>query len=227
MSGARIAAEHAASRQRIVGLLDGLSGADEQRIVPTCPDWRIRDLVSHMVSISDRLVRGDGPGDDGTDAWVDAGVDARRHFPVAEQLAEWAEVGPRFEAMIADQPKSLSGLLVDTVAHEHDIAHALGVTGEQDHPGVLLALACCKTMIRSDLASNDLGAVELVVDGDVWVLGEGTPELTVRGSAFELFRLTGGRRSRAQLLQSDHDGDILRHRPGLVHLPLPEYDIVE
>ena len=85
----------------------------------------------------------------------------------------------------------------------------------------------CPGGIVDESMKVGLAAVDLVTPERTWRYGEGDVELTVRGSAFELFRLTGGRRSLAQLLASDHDGDMARYAPGLVHNPLPVTDIVE
>jgi hypothetical protein len=44
---------------------------------------------------------------------------------------------------------------------------------------------------------------------------------------FELMRLLGSRRSRAQVLAAPWDGDVEPFVSALAHMPLPERDIVE
>ncbi len=47
----------------------------------------------------------------------------------------------------------------------------------------------------------------MVFDGQERVLGEGDPAATVTADRFELVRMFGGRRSRAQILAASWSGD--------------------
>ena len=224
-TGDQLAAEYHQSRLRTAALLDDLSAADEQRIVPSCPEWRVRDLVSHLNGLAADLSTGNGPDGD-TQAWVDQQVADRADLSVATQLEQWAESGEAFEQTLRSTPQ-LGALVVDLVSHEHDIAGTLGVQSDRESSGVALVMSMMGRVFAKDLAQADLNAFRMVCGEQSWDYGEGEVELEVRGDLWEMFRLTGGRRSMAQILSTDHDGDIERYLPGLVHNPLPEQDIIE
>ncbi len=151
----------------------------------------------------------------------------RADVPVAALLDEWDEVGPVFEAAIAVSPVGLGSLLYDVVAHEHDLAAALGRSAERSGSGIDLSLDVLAGIIAGDLAANGLPAVQFG-DGDVeWIVGEGDPEFRVRADRFELMRFLGSRRSLAQMRTFDIDGDLDRFLPGLAHLPLPTVDLTD
>ena len=102
-SGDLLAEEYRASRLRTTALLDGISADDEQRIVPTCPEWRVRDLLSHVNGLADDLSAGRNPTGD-TQAWVDQQVTDRADITVAQQLEQWSTSGEAFEATLRKVP---------------------------------------------------------------------------------------------------------------------------
>ena len=224
----RAATEYEATRLRFAELASGMSAATEQQMVPTCPEWTVRDLVSHNVGLATDLSQGRGPTGD-TQRWVDDMVADRRDRSVADQLAEWEETGPAFADAIRSSGR-LAGLLLDIVAHEHDLAHAISKQGDHDSTAIEAVMDGPESfLLDRDLATAGLGAVRLVdtAGGREWTCGQGEVGFTLRASMFELFRLTGSRRSLAQLRASDHDGDLDAYLPGLLHMPAPEIDIVE
>lgn len=222
---ATLSEAYRASRHRLTEIARGITSDAERAIVPTCPAWTVRDLISHNVGLASDLSAGRVPSGD-TQKWVDDMVTARAETPVAEQLNEWEDSGAAFEALLLERPQ-LAALVVDVVSHEHDLAGALGITSDRTAAEIGLVLDLTRRSTGKDLAAHGLSAVELVTTDRTWQYGEGDVELTVRGSAFELFRLTGGRRSMNQLLATDHDGDMARYAAGLVHNPLPDVDIIE
>ncbi|MEZ5372955.1 MAG: maleylpyruvate isomerase family mycothiol-dependent enzyme [Microthrixaceae bacterium] len=224
-SGERWAEEYQAARLRTVALLDGISEADEQKIVPTCPAWSVRDLLSHVTGLAEELAAGRGPAGDPQE-WVDQIVTDRADVSVADQLEQYATTGPAFEALLRNVPQ-LGQLVIDLVTHEHDFAGALGTRSDRSSSGIELVMWAKTGFVEKDLEANGLQAIRVIGGDHTFDYGTGEVELEVRGGLWEMFRLTGGRRSMAQLLASDHDGDIERYAPGLVHNPLAETDIVE
>jgi uncharacterized protein (TIGR03083 family) len=220
------AAAYADCRRRIRTLLAAITDSDEHVIVPACPDWTVRNCVAHLAGVCADLAAKRRPDGD-VQAWVDAQVADRADVPVAALLDEWDEVGPVFEAAIAKSPVGLGGLLYDVVAHEHDLAAALGRPAERSGSGIDLSLDILAGIIAGDLAANDLPAVQFG-DGVVeWIVGDGEPEFRLRADRFELMRFLGSRRSLAQMRTYDIDGDLDRFLPGLAHLPLPTVDLVD
>ena len=85
-TGERWAQEYQASRLRTTALLDGISDEVEQIVVPTCPAWRVRDLLSHLNGAVEEVCAGRGPGAD-TQAWVDQIV-ADRNSAGGDEVGE-------------------------------------------------------------------------------------------------------------------------------------------
>lgn len=224
-SGERWAKEYEASRRRTMALLDGISADDEQKMVPTCPAWRVRDLLSHLNGAAEEVSAGRGPAGD-PQVWVDQVVADRADTSVAEQLERWSQSGPAFEALLRKVPQA-GVLVIDLLSHEHDIAGALGTQSDRSSSGVELVMSAKTSFVEKDLEANGLQAIRVVAGDHTFEYGSGDVELEVRGSLWEMFRLTGGRRSMNQLRATDHDGDIERYAPGLVHNPLAETDIHE
>ena len=65
--------------------------------MPACPDWTVRDLLSHMVGLGADVVAGDEP-DDHNAAWTREQVQTRRDRDVAALVAEWQAVAEPLRA---------------------------------------------------------------------------------------------------------------------------------
>lgn len=225
-SGERWAQEYESSRRRTMDLLDGITSVDEERTVPTCPDWRVRDLVGHLTGAADELAAGRGPAGD-AQAWVDRVVAERADVSVAEQLERWETSGPALAAIMRDVPQ-VGVLMIDLLSHEHDLAGALGTQSDRSaSAGIEFVMHAKTSFVLKDLDTHGLNAIRVVGGDHTFEYGTGSVDLEIRGELWEMFRLTGGRRSMAQLLASDHDGDIEKYAPGLVHNPLAMTDIIE
>ncbi len=224
-SGEQLAGQYRAARQRITELLDGVSPEQEQLVVPTCPDWTVRNLLSHNEGLAADLSAGRRSKD--VQAWIDGQVAERSDIDVADQLATWNETtGPAFEAALEQTPQ-MAALVFDVITHEHDLAGALGVTSDRASDGIPMVMELQARMIAKDLEANGLAPVRIVTEHETYQYGEGEPGLELRGSLFEMFRLTGARRSADQHRASDHDGDIEPYLTGMHHNPLPLTDISE
>jgi hypothetical protein len=116
----------------------------------------------------------------------------------------------------------------DLVAHEHDVAGALGRTGDRSSSGVEASLVAASLLLADDLRAAGLGAVGLSTGGRSWVVGEGAPVATLTAPAWELSRALVGRRTAEQLRSLTWTGDpepviavIAAHHP-LPAAALPE-----
>lgn len=222
------AAEYSASRERIGALL---TQDDADVVVPACPAWTVADLCAHLAGVSSDLVNRVRPGADGQ-AWVDGHVSSRKGRSIDSLLDEWGSISAAYEQLMVDKSHAFAFLLLDIVAHEHDLRHALGRPGGRDERGLVLSMAFEEQLLRKDLAA--LGDGSLVVrsaDGE-WTAGEGDARVELDLSdrphgTFELFRLLGSRRSSAQLAAYPWQGDWHQLRHGIFHMELPASDIVE
>jgi uncharacterized protein (TIGR03083 family) len=221
--------EYAATRARVRTLLTAVDEAAAGTVVPSCPEWTVHDLCAHLVGVPAALVARDNPPRDDNQPWVDRHVAERADRSLAELLDEWDAVGPAFEGLMRKLPHAFGGLVYDAVAHEHDLRGALARPGDRDSAGVLASLDVVMGMVERDLATNGPapGTLHLRAGDRDWSLGEGDPEVSLTTTPFELLRLLGSRRSRAQIVAAPWDGDVEPFLPALAHMPLPQHDIVE
>ena len=49
---------YARTRERMIAVLDTTPEADLARVVPSCPDWTVHQLLAHVVSIPAALASG-------------------------------------------------------------------------------------------------------------------------------------------------------------------------
>ncbi len=175
-------------RSRIVSLIREIPESQASLPVPLCPDWEVSSLISHIVGIPEDIVAGrmDGVG---TEAWTQAQVD--RHE--GESLSQLADISlstaAEFDVVLPHIPSPVnSQLVMDAIAHEHDLRHAVGRAGAQDSAAVDVALGYLLNMVDTIAP----GRAQELSDSGV--------------SRYELMRSLSGRRSIEQMNQIELDG---------------------
>lgn len=200
------------THERLTQLLEGIGDPEASTVVPSTPEWTVKDVVAHLSGLVDDWLNGriDGYG---TAHWTARQVDERRGWSFDEVLAEWRKNAPDLETLMEtgtpDLPAHIPYITVaDLVIHEHDIRGALGRPGERDSAALQLGVKTYVTGVRQRHASTDLGPMLIrETDGRDWPVGTGDPVVTMAAPRFELFRTMAGRRSRAQVLAFDWSGD--------------------
>jgi uncharacterized protein (TIGR03083 family) len=203
-------------RGRISDLVRDLDEANLQTKVPGCPEWSVRDLVSHLSGVCNDIIEGRIEGV-ASEPWTAAQIEARRDWPIEQILAEWDEFAPQCEAICHMFPDGSDvQWLADLTTHEHDIRGALGRPGERDSDALILAFAWLVERFGAVLSSRDAPALRvLTTQGDDLVAGKGEPVASVRADRFDLFRALTGRRSLDQVFEFDWQGDFNAHRESL------------
>jgi uncharacterized protein (TIGR03083 family) len=198
-------------RQRVVELTAGLSPEEAGTPVPACPGWSVHDVVAHLCGVADDGLHGRMEGAPGA-AWTAKQVDARRDRSIAQIHQEWAELAAAFEAL----PLPFQAV-ADVATHEQDIRGALHLPGFRDNAAITFVVPLLLDRLVERAATHGLAPLEVRCGGDGVIAGGGNPgpTVTLTVTPFELFRATFGRRSRAQVLAFDWDGDAT---PYLVHL---------
>lgn len=179
------------SRARLSALAAELGDEGLATIVPTCPDWRIHDVLGHLVGLVADVSAGNTAAA-GTDEWTAAQVDARRDVTGAQLIAEWDANGPGMEELLDGVPPSVGERIVGDIAtHEQDVWGAVGRAEARESDAVALGFA------RYRAAFDDR------------VSAAGLPPLDVAGlaSEFEVFRALTGRRSADQIRAYAWAGD--------------------
>ncbi len=208
-----------ASRQRVSDLITGTSLVELERLAPLTPEWRVRDVVAHLVGVAQDVSSGNFPRDFA--AWTAAQVERLRSVDAHALVRQWHEF-----AIGETLSEPLAIALFDQVTHEADICHALDVPSEIDDE--TLSLISKFTLNRFGAADNDLHVI-LTLDGQEFVTGTGQHRVTLSATAFEWFRASSGRRSLRQIeamaWRSDVDVIEILFRSGF--FTPSQHDVVE
>jgi uncharacterized protein (TIGR03083 family) len=212
------------AQQRVIELVADISPEAAEKRVPACPDWTVRELLSHMVGLGADVVAGDEP-DDHNATWTAKQVAARSAATVADLVAEWqALAGPLREWMAARNTRPLG----DVIIHEQDLRGALGAPGGQDSEG----LAAIRDRFASRFAGGLGGLPPIGFDGGSWTwTSAGSMDgaaVVLQAPTFELARALMSRRSAAQLRAWTVRGDVGPYLPAFAQLgELPTEDLSE
>lgn len=198
---------YAETRVRVGQLVSGLSDAQLATMLPTCPEWNVRDVVGHMVGLLGDVLdkRFEGAG---TPEWTAAQVAAMRELDLAAAIELWSERAAPIEGDFDTALEVFAPRLVSDVwNHEQDIRGALDLpAAHRDSDAVAASLVWHMEPLAERLAQAGLPALRIVTGEGEWLAGSGEVggRVEVRSQA-ELLRLLLGRRSRAQLAALDWD----------------------
>ena len=214
--------EWTAAQQRVIGLVGAATSAAVGSRVPACPDWTVRDLLSHMVGIGADVVAGNEP-DDHDAGWTAAQVDARRDRDVPQLIAEWRGLT---DAMVEHLRAVGDRPINDIVIHEQDLRGALRIRGATDTPAAFHV----RDRFAGRLADRlgDLPPLALRGTHWTWRSGEGEAAVVLAASDADLARALVSRRSAAQLRAWTITGDVSPYLDAFAILGgLPETDLAE
>ncbi|MBO1753628.1 maleylpyruvate isomerase family mycothiol-dependent enzyme [Allobranchiibius sp. CTAmp26] len=203
---------------RVIELVEGLATDAAETTVPACPDWSVRDLLSHMIGLDADVLAGDEP-DDHNETWTARQVDQRRGHDIATLIAEWRSITDPLASWMQEHSTRPLG---DVVIHEQDLRAALDAPGARDTDG-LRALRD-RMADGFDARVRDAGAPTIELRSPDWkfVAGEGAPTVRMEASDFDLTRALMSRRSADQLRAWTTVGNIEEHLDLFAGLgPLP------
>ncbi len=218
------------TRLRIVELITGLDDAQLATVLPTCPEWSVRDVVGHMAGLLGDVLdkRFEGAG---TPEWTAAQVASLGHLDLPATVEIWAE---RAAPVEADFPAALGEfaprLVSDVWNHEQDIRGALHLPpANRDSDAILAALVGQMDMLTLRLNDACLPALQIVTPKGDWQAGTGKVAGRVElSSQYELLRVLLGRRSRQQMAAlSWKVGNLDRYLDVLPRFGPAEHDIHE
>jgi uncharacterized protein (TIGR03083 family) len=219
---------YGAERRKFVALQRSLDDTARSASVPATPAWTVHDVLSHVVGITVDLNAGNFGSLDDPDAWTGAQVDARRGDTVAQLAEEWEAAAPQFEEGLRLLGYEIGSHYVgDLLHHVADVRQALGLPRPDDDLALAVGLDFYLISFEESLVEAGVGAVEVAVGDESWMLGTGAPVASVRAERFALFRALGGRRSAAQIRALEWRGDADAVLPLVSRYPLPPTDLVE
>jgi uncharacterized protein (TIGR03083 family) len=214
-------------RRELVELLRSLSTGELAITVPATPEWSVRDVLSHVVGIAADL-NGRNFGDGDADQWTAAQVQSRRNDTVADLAEEWDREAPTFELGLRVLGYEVgSHYVADLLQHAGDVRQALRLPRLADDEALAVALDFYLMTFEEALERAGLGAVEISVGPEHWMLGTGETIASVTADPYEAFRSLGGRRNEAQIRALPWRGDLDMILPVVSTYPLPEAPIIE
>ena len=167
--------------ERVSQLISDLPESAASTAVPHCPQWTVKDVLSHMIGVPEDILNGamDGVA---TNAWTQRQVDRHTSRTFSELLHMWDEALDTFQHVLPNIPQPvISQFVFDQATHEQDIRHALSSPGARDSS----AIAVAEGFLRDFLSRN--------ADPEIATLAN--CPLT----GFEFVRSLSGRRSLEQI----------------------------
>jgi len=242
-----LAAAYEETQQHLADLVRDLPGTALAMMVPASPAWSVKDVVAHVTGVAVDAAAGRIPPDvdlvlslsDPEQAArrevLTAGqVEERRDRGIDEILDEWTSSLDSLLPMIRGEqpfprpvPFGDAIVLTDLAVHAQDVRGALGRPGDRDSAGVRVALASYAGALALRLAMRGLPPLRLRYAGKERLVGEGEPAATLSGERFQIFRALAGRRSAAQMLAMDWEGDPTPYVELIPAYGPPEAPLVE
>ncbi|MGB3442432.1 MAG: maleylpyruvate isomerase family mycothiol-dependent enzyme [Actinophytocola sp.] len=209
------AANHECYRQvrsNVTQLLTQARPVDDP-VVPACPEWTLRGLVTHLVGVAAMAI-GRMSG------WPSVQPSSSADMDIPELLAAWERLGKEADLLLADAGGRRGSILVmDAFTHELDIRYAIGAELPHSHPAFASAFEVLANGFAAAVSDNDLPALCLSTGSTQWTVGHGEPSATVVASRYDLYRSLAGRRSHAQITELEWTRDSHRWLPAFTWGP--------
>lgn len=199
-----VGVRYRSARLRLGETLATLDAPQWDLTVDACPGWRVRDVLAHLVGVIEDAMAGRLTGPP-PPAQTREQVDRHRHQEPAALLDEWNALGAGFEDALSSL--GIWPAFMDVLSHEHDIRAALGDQSYRDHDDVDLAAERLTDTLPS--------GVQITIAGRTRGSADSEPAARLTATSFEVLRLRLGRRSSAQVLAMDWEGDPAPFLPDL------------
>lgn len=117
-----------AVRAELIRELEGLDSAAASSLVPSCPEWTVKDVVAHICGLNVELLAGVALPTIGSEEATSRQVGDRRHLSLDEVLTEWTSIADSIDERFTADTNIAAALLADMVVHAYDLHELL----EQD-----------------------------------------------------------------------------------------------
>jgi uncharacterized protein (TIGR03083 family) len=195
--------------ERVSKLIEDKPESITSVMVPHCPKWTVKCVLSHMIGVPEDVLLGQMDGVT-TEAWTQRQVDRHSEHSTAELLAIWGNTFEKFEALLPKIPQpTISQFVFDQVTHEHDIRHAISQPGARDSR----AIAVAEGFVRDLIARNPDPEINALADSPV--------------IGFDFVRSFTGRRSKAQIAELGLPAETVVAFIGTSPFDVPAESIVE
>jgi hypothetical protein len=197
---------HATIRTDLTALLRD-RGPDEvaDLVVPACPEWTVKETVSHMTGVATDILSGNLEGVT-TDPWTEAQVAPRRSQSLTEILDEWSEADPQVEAISEVMGDVEAQWLLDCQTHDLDVRGALDAQQQVNPRTMVFSLNFMVPGFQALAIAAGHPAIRFIADGTERA-PQAEPAATAEVTSFELLRGLTGRRSADQIREWNWDTD--------------------
>jgi len=197
-------------RQELIGIVRAASDMQLALPVPAAPEWRVRDVLAHVVGLAAALNAQDFPAadDEGGTAWGARVLAARHGRSVEELIGEWDREAPTFEEGLRLFGYEFgSHFFADLLVHVHDVQATLGLPPTDDPACLTAALDHYCGYLHGLLADAGWGTVVVQAD-HARSLGSGPVRAHVAAPAYDVLRTVCARRSERQIRALAWEGDL-------------------
>jgi uncharacterized protein (TIGR03083 family) len=188
---------YAVTRDSLVVQLRALSKSQAETIVPSCPEWTVKDVVAHVAGlVSDVMAAVPPPL--GSDENTTRQVFERRNMSLGEICDEWQTNATAFAPLLVEDERRAFGITADLAVHVHDLAETIDSIAV---PSQRATRAACQLYVRllQERVAERLGiALTVNLDGREREPGAGDNPLMMTGTSTDFLRSITGRRTRAQ-----------------------------
>jgi uncharacterized protein (TIGR03083 family) len=193
-------------REQLTDLLAEREAEELEQLAPATPEWRVRDVVSHMAGVCDDVLNGNMAGAP-SNAWTQAQVEKRLGWPFPRVVDDWTEHGTAVESFMNDIGNAMGQMVFDAWTHEQDVRGALGEPGGRDGATLEIAFGWFVDANQAAATPDQPGTLLLVTEvGEARLGPHADATTTIRASRYEFLRSVTGRRSLRQVRSLDFDG---------------------
>jgi uncharacterized protein (TIGR03083 family) len=193
-------------REQLTELLLEREAAELEQVAPATPEWRVRDVASHLAGVCDDVANGNMAGAP-SNAWTQAQVDKRLVWPFPRVLDDWSEHGTAVESFMNDIGSAMGQMVFDAWTHEQDVRGALGVPGGREGAALDIAFGWFVETNQAAAKPEQPGTLVLLTEvGETRLGPHAEATTTIRATRYEFLRSVTGRRSVRQLQSLDADG---------------------
>lgn len=211
MSNSQAWTLYAATRDRVIALVESLTPEQAKLTVPLTDGWTIADVVAHTCGLNADIASGLREGL-GTDERTTEQVSSRAEQSLATVCVEWLGHAEAVRRAIDEEDSLGVRVAADLVVHLHDIQHALDLPIDRGDDATVSGGRTYAARTPDRMA--ELASVNLVIeltDGSRFEPtvdpGDGAVKLVLRTTPYDFLRTVTGRRSRSEILALDWSGD--------------------
>ncbi|MFC4856981.1 maleylpyruvate isomerase family mycothiol-dependent enzyme [Actinophytocola glycyrrhizae] len=185
----------------------------EDPVVPSCPEWTLRGLVTHLVGVAATSIGR-------LSGYPSAQPSSSSDMDIPELLAAWDRLGAEVDVLLAERGGRTGSILaMDAFTHELDIRYAIGAALPREHPAFAGAFEVLANGFAAAVSDHGLPALRLSTVSTQWIVGDGAPAATLTADRYDLYRSLAGRRSHAQITALDWDRGSHRWLPAFTWGP--------